>query len=282
MRSSLMMFITVAAALLAAPLFASADDVGGGDDLQEVISRMSDLEQKLQATNDALAASNAKVDQQQKMLSKLEPSSETGPMLALSDFLSETTFEGWVAASYFYNLNNPDNGRNIGSNAGTIGANPHHQNHNSFQVDQVWFSMSNEATNESRGGFEIDIVYGETGDQLAVGFEGHQDHRGPLREAHRLRDRAVSVQLQHHARPALHASAGQLYGREALVEVRERHRVDDRFFEQLGLRDTRHQPVRGRPERPELRHGRREDLAVARGLPGFGLAGVRGQRSLRR
>jgi hypothetical protein len=134
---------------------------------------MSDLEQKLQATNDALAASNAKVDQQQKMLSKLEPSSETGPMLALSDFLSETTFEGWVAASYFYNLNNPDNGRNIGSNAGTIGANPHHQNHNSFQVDQVWFSMSNEATNESRGGFEIDIVYGETGDQLAVGFEGN-------------------------------------------------------------------------------------------------------------
>jgi hypothetical protein len=173
MRSSLMMFITVAAALLVAPLFASADDVGGGDDLQEVISRMSDLEQKLQATNDALAASNAKVDQQQKMLSKLEPSSETGPMLALSNFLSETTFEGWVAASYFYNLNNPDSGRNIGSNAGTIGANPHHQNHNSFQVDQVWFSMSNEATNESRGGFEIDIVYGETGDQLAVGFEGN-------------------------------------------------------------------------------------------------------------
>jgi len=173
MRSSLKTFIAVAAAFLVVPSFASADDVGGGDDLQDVISRMSNLEQQLQATNDALAASNAKVDQQQKMLSKLGTPSQSGPMLALSNFLSETTFEGWVAASYFYNLNNPDSGRNIGSNAGTVGANPHHQNHNSFQVDQVWFSMSNEATNESRGGFEIDIVYGETGDQLAIGFEGN-------------------------------------------------------------------------------------------------------------
>jgi hypothetical protein len=173
MRSSLITFIAVAAALLVAPSFASADDVGGGDDLQEVLSRMSDLEQQLKATNDALAASSAKVDQQQKMLSKFETSEQSGPMLALSNFLSETTFEGWVSTSYFYNFNNPDSGRNIGANAGTIGANPYHQNHNSFQVDQVWFSMSNEATAESRGGFEIDIVYGETGDQLAIGVEGN-------------------------------------------------------------------------------------------------------------
>jgi len=84
MRSSLKTFIAVAAALLVVPSFASADDVGGGDDLQEVISRMSDLEQQLKATNDALAASNAKVDQQQKMISKLGTSNQSGPMLALS------------------------------------------------------------------------------------------------------------------------------------------------------------------------------------------------------
>jgi hypothetical protein len=33
--------------------------------------------------------------------------------------------------------------------------------------------MSNEATPESRGGFEIDIVYGEAADQLAIGMEGN-------------------------------------------------------------------------------------------------------------
>jgi hypothetical protein len=131
------------------------------------------MEQQLKATNDALAASNAKVDQQQKMLSKIGTANQSGPMLALSNFLTETTFEGWVSASYFYNLNNPESGRTMGANQGTIGANPFHPNHNSFQVDQVWFSMSNEATPESRGGFEIDIVYGETGDRLATGFEGN-------------------------------------------------------------------------------------------------------------
>ncbi len=173
MRSSLKTFIAVAAALLVVPSFASADDVGGGDDLQEVISRMSDLEQQLKATNDALAASNAKVDQQQKMISKLGTSNQSGPMLALSNFLTETTFEGWVSTSYFYNTNNPDNGRGMGANGGTISANPFHPNHNSFQVDRVWFSMSNEATPESRGGFEIDIVYGQTADRLALGIEGN-------------------------------------------------------------------------------------------------------------
>jgi hypothetical protein len=134
---------------------------------------MSDLEQQLKATNDALAASSAKVDRQQQMLSKLGTSNQSGPMLALSNFLTETTFEGWVSASYFYNTNNPDSGRGMGANGGTIGANPYHPNHNSFQVDQVWFSMSNEATPESRGGFEIDILYGQAADRMAIANEGN-------------------------------------------------------------------------------------------------------------
>lgn len=38
MRSSLKTFVAVAAALLVAPSFASADNAESGDDLQEVIS----------------------------------------------------------------------------------------------------------------------------------------------------------------------------------------------------------------------------------------------------
>ena len=169
MRSSLKTCIAIAAALLVVPSFASADDVGGGDDLQELLSRMSDLEQQLQATNDALAASSAKVNQQQKMLGKLGTSKQSGAMLALSDFLTETTFGGWVSGSYFYNTNNPNSDNTVGANNGVIGANRFHPNSNAFQVDQVWFSMSNQATPESRGGFEIDIVYGQTGDRLDFG-----------------------------------------------------------------------------------------------------------------
>ena len=176
MRSSLKTCIAVAAALLVVPSFASADDVGGGDDLQELLSRMSDLEQQLKATNDALAASSAKVDQQQKMLGKLGTPKQSGAMLALSDFLTDTTFGGWVSGSYFYNTNNPNSGRTIEANSGDFGANRFHPNSNSFQVDQVWFSMSNQATPESRGGFEIDIVYGQTGDALDFyGGAGNMD-----------------------------------------------------------------------------------------------------------
>jgi hypothetical protein len=175
MRSSLKSLIAVAAAVLVVPSFASADDMGGGDDLQEVLSRMSDLEQQLRATNDALAAANARVDRQQQMLSQIGSAKPSGAMEKLSSFLTETTFGGWVSASYFYNTNNPDNGSGFLSNSGSNGvlAVPHHPNSNSFQVDQVWFEMSNEATPESRAGFEIDILYGETADQLAVGFEAN-------------------------------------------------------------------------------------------------------------
>jgi hypothetical protein len=134
---------------------------------------MSDLEQQLKATNDALAASSAKVNQQQKMLGKLGTSGQSGAMLALSDFLTETTFGGWVSGSYFYNTNNPKSDSTVGANVGTFGANRLHPNSGSFQVDQVWFSMSNDATPESRGGFEIDIVYGQTGDQLDFGGDAN-------------------------------------------------------------------------------------------------------------
>jgi hypothetical protein len=169
MRSSLKTFIAVAAALLVVPSFASANDVGDENGLQDVISRLSDLEQQLQATNDALAASNAKVDQQQQMLSKFEPSKQSGPMLALSDFLTETTFGGWVAGSYFYNTNNLDNGSTHDANQGMARdglANRYHGDSNSFHVDEVWFEMSNEATPESRGGFQFDVLMGETADVL--------------------------------------------------------------------------------------------------------------------
>ena len=169
MRSSLKTLIAIAAAVLVVPSFANADDPGGGDDLQEVLSRMSDLEQQLRATNDSLAAANARVDQQQKMLSKLGTESSSGAMGALSDFLTETTFGGWVSASYFYNTNNPDSGATMGANLGEARdglGNAYHGNSNSFQLDEVWIEMSNNATPDSRGGFQIDVLMGHTADVL--------------------------------------------------------------------------------------------------------------------
>jgi len=279
MRSSLKTIIAVAAALVVVPSFASADDVGGGDDLQEVIARMSNLEQQLNATNDALAASNAKVDQQQKMLSKLGTSNQSGPMLALSNFLTETTFEGWVTTSYFYNLNDPDSGRTIGANGGTVGANPFHQNHNSFQVDQVWFSMSNEATPESRGGFEIDIVYGEAGDQLATGFEANAlfdylfnanvSYLAPITDAG---IKITAGRFETHTGTEstqdpynFNITRGLLWTLQPInfTGVKLSAKYDSGFDWMLGLSNNSGYAT---SERPELRYGRGEGLLVPRRL----------------
>jgi len=165
MRSSLKSVIAISAMMLAVPTFAIADDVGGGDDLQELLGRMSDLEQQLRATNDALAASNARVDQQASQLGKIQ-SAPTGVLPTLSSFLTETEFSGWVSGTYFYNTNNPSNGHGVGANGGDSLAAPFHKDSNSFQVEQVWFAMENAATPESRGGFQVELVWGETADIL--------------------------------------------------------------------------------------------------------------------
>jgi hypothetical protein len=107
-----------------------------------------------------------------------------GAMPALSEFLTETTFGGWVSASYFYNLNNPDNGSSHDVNQGTGRngiANAYHGDSNSFHVDEVWFEISNDATAESRGGFQVDVLMGETADVMcgdrSFGYE-YDDEAG--------------------------------------------------------------------------------------------------------
>ena len=172
MRSSLKALVAISAMLLAVPTFAIADEVGDGGDMQELLTRMSDMEQQLRATNDALASANARVDQQANQLGKIE-TAPTGALPALSNFLSQTDFSGWVSGSYFYNTNNPSSGQGTGANGGvnSITA-PFHPDSNSFQVEQVWFGMQNASTAESRAGFEVDLVWGETADVLR-GFGGN-------------------------------------------------------------------------------------------------------------
>ena len=87
MRSSLKALVA-ALALAFAPAFATADEVAG-DDMQELLNRMADLEQQLRATNDALAAANARVDQLQR-----GPGAAAPPETPLSRFLKETEFSG--------------------------------------------------------------------------------------------------------------------------------------------------------------------------------------------
>jgi len=192
MRSSVKILVAAAATLLVAPQFAMADDVE--DQLRLINERMGQLESQLQdtqgelqatqgelqATQDELQASTTAVAAQQELIEKagLEREAQSG----LSAFLSQTQFDGFVAASYNYNFNSPDTTQqemgegplsstlgDDGVNRGALGMTaPLHPNHNTFQVDQVWFGMRKPATAESRGGWAVDLVWGVGADNIGT------------------------------------------------------------------------------------------------------------------
>jgi hypothetical protein len=137
--------------------------------------RMAQMEEQLQATNEELAASKQRVEQQQAVIQDLDEDRQASS--GLSKFLSETEFSGLVAASYTYNfkgLNASAIGRN--GNSTTQGENgslfgitaPYHTNSNNFQVDQLAFRMKKTPTPESRGGWGASIAYGSSADGLAA------------------------------------------------------------------------------------------------------------------
>jgi hypothetical protein len=116
---------------------------------------MRELVLKLQ---DQIDAQQRQLDRQRARLDDAALA-ERGSGSGLSSFLETTDFSGWVAASYFYNFNNP---RNPSSGGNGPFANTFHPDHNSFQLDEAWFVVDRPATEASPAGFHFEIVYGAT------------------------------------------------------------------------------------------------------------------------
>jgi len=176
MRSRLNILVAAAAAILVVPQFATADqDVD--EQLRLMNERMAQLEDQLQATQDELDASTDTVERQGDVIEKagLDRQAESG----LSAFYNQVEISGWLAASYFFNTRNPGseaiddqsaypafagNGANTGYAGYTA---PFHPDHNSFSVDQLWFEIEKPVTEESRGGFRADLVWGDLGNFIS-------------------------------------------------------------------------------------------------------------------
>jgi hypothetical protein len=189
MRSSWNILVAVAAGLLLAPQLATASDVE--EQLRQMQDRMSQLEDKLQAQDDQLDAAEQRVEEQQRVIEEAGLNDEVGGS-ALSRFLEQTEFGGNVAASWNWNFNNPTGTQTVtannptgiagvgstnrGLNGGALGLTaPFHSNSNSFQIDQLLFSMMKPATVESRGGFGVDLAYGASADALRYAGCGTSD-----------------------------------------------------------------------------------------------------------
>lgn len=154
------------AALTFGPSLATASDADVARQLQEMQQRMQQMEDKLQATNDQLESANQRVEEQSALIEGAGLAETRGSSNGLPGFLGEITIGGWVAASYFYNTNDPNDadlggvgGLNQGINGGFY---PFHPDHNSFALDQVWWEIERPISEENRAGFRFDPAFGRT------------------------------------------------------------------------------------------------------------------------
>lgn len=170
MRPRLTAALAAFAMLGLSPSLAMAEDVQ--DQLRHMQDRLQQMEDKLQATNDQLDVANQRVDEQSNLIEGAGLAEGRGASSGLGCLVCDWRIGGWVAGSYNYNLNDPQDARNGGLQQTNMGAgfyDPLHPDHNSFALDQVWFEIEKEVSEESRAGFRADFVYGKTAKWLNGG-----------------------------------------------------------------------------------------------------------------
>jgi len=146
-------------AAVAALLVAGAP-AATGEELRDEIDAMKGMVEQLRAQ---VEAQDEQLSHQGQMLEEYREREEEKTSSGLASFLDSLEVEGWVAGSYWWNFNDPGSAGIIGGNTGFNGAiYPFHPDHNTFQVDQVWFGLEKPVSEESRAGFRFDLVYGKT------------------------------------------------------------------------------------------------------------------------
>jgi hypothetical protein len=141
------------------PAFAEKDVES---ELAEMRALVEGLKQKVDAQEEQLTHQGDLLEQAQDRIQ-----SEDDTKSGLSSFVDSLVVTGHVAGSYAYNLDDPSFGAtNQGASGNFL---PFHPDHNTFVVDQVWFGLGKPATKESRGGFQFDILFGNSANFLGQG-----------------------------------------------------------------------------------------------------------------
>ena len=138
------------------------------NDMREVRELVLELQ-------DQIAAQQEEIATQREALEAVGVEDERGSSSRISSFLETTDFSGWVAASYFYNFNDPKKNGGGGNAPTSPYSNPVHQDPNGFQFDEAWFVIDKPATDESPAGYHFEMTYGATGSAIANGNPGGND-----------------------------------------------------------------------------------------------------------
>jgi len=172
MRSKLITVVTAVVSTLLAAHVAAADQVQ--EQLMLMEQRMAEMEDRLQATSDELAAAQATVVEQQDLLIDSGLYEDEGLRSGAGGFFESVDVSGVAAASYNQRLIESDTRGNLaGGNSGFFKT----PNSNTFQLDQIWMIVDKAPTDESRGGFHAEFVAGESA-SAQIGGVGNTDQVG--------------------------------------------------------------------------------------------------------
>jgi hypothetical protein len=119
---------------------------------------MAAMEARISQLEDKLTQSQKTIDEQSEMLkAQATPAVSAGtepPKSTLDAFLNTVQINGFVAASYEYSFNNPDNP--IAANV----TNQFNLDHNTFNLDAAKIELLRPASNPGDVGFQLDLTYG--------------------------------------------------------------------------------------------------------------------------
>jgi putative OmpL-like beta-barrel porin-2 len=147
----------IAASLLClTPLLARADAASD--------KRLAAMEARITQLEDKLAASQKTIDEQSEMLkAQATPAVSAGTEPSKLDaFLDTVQINGFVAASYEYQFNNPNNP--IFASA----TNQFNVDHNTFNLDAAKIELTRPAANPGDVGFQLDLTFGDNAGILGL------------------------------------------------------------------------------------------------------------------
>ena len=165
MRSKLITVVTAVASTLLVAHVAAADQVQ--EQLQLMEQRMAEMEDRLQATSDELAAAQATVVEQQDLLIDSGLYEDEGLRSGAPGFFEQVDVSGVAAASFNHRIIEGE--ESTGGN--DLFKNP---NANTFQLDSIWVTLDKTPTEESRGGFHAEFVVGQAAEAQISGVNGHE------------------------------------------------------------------------------------------------------------
>jgi len=173
-----MTLVCAAAALLfvAQPVLATTDVDA---ELAEMRELVDGLKQKVDAQEEQLSHQSELLEDAQKVVQQTQQ--DTKALSGLAAFVESLEVEGGISASYFWNFNTPESDGSYSSPFGGPGINgddgvgnrgmaqllhPFHPDHNTINMDQIYFGFGKPASAESRAGFKFDIMFGNSAQAL--------------------------------------------------------------------------------------------------------------------